>query len=261
MMLESFKHEFNSFVTLTYAPEFQPFGGTLVPRDLRLFIMRLRSRIAPKKLRFYACGEYGDSSGRPHYHLAIFGLGPDDEPSIRKAWEDPKSKLPIGHVHVGTLTFDSAQYLAKYIQKGLNKKGSPELGDKHPEFSRMSNRPGIAALAVEDLSNALTTDAGAELLLNQGDVPKSLKHGKRSFPLGRYLRSKLREHVGLDAQKIKEENFKKWNQNLLSLLEEASRTSKTAQEYQEKARDVFSHKQKILSIETKAKIFNKRSKL
>lgn len=37
---------------------------------------------------------------------------------------------------------------------------------------------------------------GAQLLAQAGDVPRALMHGRRTLPLGRYLRRKLREELG-----------------------------------------------------------------
>jgi len=59
----------NTFSTLTYRndnlpndPELgQPEGGTLVLRDLQLFLKKLRKKFGTK-IRFYACGEYGGST-------------------------------------------------------------------------------------------------------------------------------------------------------------------------------------------------------
>jgi len=254
MVLETYAHERNSFVTLTYAIE--PEGATLVPNDLRLFLMRLRSLIYPQKVRYYACGEYG-GQGRPHYHLALFGLGPEDEEIIQKAWSDPETKRPLGFIVVGTLTFDSAQYIAKYIQKGRTKQGDPSLNGRHPEFSRMSLKPGIGALAVSDIGDSLTTSAGAELILSHGDVPRSLKHGKRNMPLGRYLRKKIRHYLGLDHEEIKKDLSKKKSEEMLALRKAAKAATDCPSEQAEIIHRWKAKKQKILNLETKAKIHNK----
>ena len=60
------------FVTLTYDDGSLPDNGSLDPRDLQLFLKKLR-RKHRRKLRYYACGEYGDASDRPHYHLVLYG--------------------------------------------------------------------------------------------------------------------------------------------------------------------------------------------
>ena len=90
-MLELQYHESSYFVTLTYDDEHVPVtyysenvdgearsGLTLRARDLQLFMKRLRKEHSYERLRFFACGEYGSNSYRPHYHAIIFGLTLDD---------------------------------------------------------------------------------------------------------------------------------------------------------------------------------------
>lgn len=56
----------------------------------------------------------------------------------------------------------------------------------------MSLRPGIGAAAMYDVASEIL-----RYNLQDGrDVPLYLQHGGRSFPLGRYLRGKLRAMVG-----------------------------------------------------------------
>ena len=85
ILFESNDHEFSSFVTLTYDNDHLRFQNektgewtlpTLVPSDVRNFLKRLRRAVSPTRIRFYACGEYGDRNWRPHYHLALFGYEP-----------------------------------------------------------------------------------------------------------------------------------------------------------------------------------------
>lgn len=153
------------FVTVTYAPEHNPV--TLLPRDHTLFVKRLRKEFPG--VRFYMCGEYGDQKspltgfGRPHFHYLFFGLdlpdlarfgGSDSHPTYTSAtltriWGK-------GHVVVGLVEEQSAKYVSGYIQKKRMGKGAEEFysvshpvtGEPfkmHPEFSRMSLKPGIGA--------------------------------------------------------------------------------------------------------------------
>lgn len=143
----------NVFLTLTYDDEHLPENGTLVKRDLQLFMKRFRKCVG--KVRYYACGEYGDKFGRPHYHLVVFGIGLDD-PVFKDKKYDKKSngyhcKLASwdkGLVHIGTVTVDSANYVAGYVVKKFKGKGAKEHYDELgviPEFVLMSRRPGIGA--------------------------------------------------------------------------------------------------------------------
>lgn len=111
-------HETSSFVTLTYDDENLPIKNilpTLVKTDLQKFIKRLRKTIHPKKLRYFAAGEYGDITGRPHYHLILFGLGlkHQDKEQIKNAWHN-------GFTDHKSIIRERIQYVCKYIEKQLD---------------------------------------------------------------------------------------------------------------------------------------------
>lgn len=74
ILLESFLHASSVFVTLTYNDQHLPADGCLVPGHLQLWLKRIRKSLAPERVRFFACGEYGGTTWRPHYHLAMFGM-------------------------------------------------------------------------------------------------------------------------------------------------------------------------------------------
>jgi len=61
----------NCFVTLTYARDNLPPGGSLDHRDFQLFMKRLRW-FRPGG-SFFMAGEYGPLKMRPHYHALLFG--------------------------------------------------------------------------------------------------------------------------------------------------------------------------------------------
>ncbi|WNK13548.1 MAG: replication initiator protein [Microvirus sp.] len=140
----------NSFLTLTYAPEHLP--ESLRVRDLQLFFKRLRY-FSERKFRYYAVGEYGTKLSRPHYHCLLFGFDFPD----KKLWKGTganrlyRSELlerawPFGHALIGSVTTESAQYVAKYSVKQVRGKRAKEhYGSKAPEFAVMSRRPGIGA--------------------------------------------------------------------------------------------------------------------
>lgn len=216
MILEALKHDGSSFVTLTYADEHLPEGGSLCPRDPQLFLKRLRKAIHPLKLRYYLVGEYGDRTFRPHYHLALFGVPQEAYQTIADAWSVNGS--PLGHVVVGSLTFESAGYVAGYVTKKMTSEDDPRLGGRHPEFARMSTRPGIGADAMDDIADLLFTKAGCAELARLGDVPFILKHGGKSMPLGRYLRRKLREKVGIPEMGFDSPSCKSQKEELSVLL-------------------------------------------
>lgn len=133
------------FCTLTYAET----NGDLCRRDLQLFLKRLRKKIAPQKVRYFACGEYGGKGNRPHYHIMLFGFVPDDLKEVSRKGDNVyyESKFiaetwGLGFVSIGNITIKSAKYCAKYLQKL----------DKRPHnvkpFTAMSLKPGIGYLNV-----------------------------------------------------------------------------------------------------------------
>lgn len=189
MFLESTQHRSSSFVTLTYSPESLPADGSLEPRELQLFLKRLRSSISVP-VRFFAVGEYGDLSWRPHYHLSLFGIGLESASLVQKCW-------PQGFSYTAEFNETTAQYVAGYVVKKMTSKGDVRLGGRLPEFSRMSLKPGIGATALPTLSRGLTGTVVDQL----GDVPHKLMMGKsKSIPLGRYLRAKLRDLQGFTPE-------------------------------------------------------------
>lgn len=216
ILLESMCHGDNAFITLTYDEKNLPAGGTLVPLDAQLFLKRLRAHYAPARLRYYLVGEYGENNQRPHYHAVVFGLptcrnGRTRHPrsaSERFRCCGPCSDLHalwgLGRIDIGELNLHSAQYIAGYVTKKMTKFDDPRLAGRYPEFARMSLRPGIGALSVEQIASVLSSGYGQAFVSESGDVPVSLKSGGKSLPLGRYLRRKLREKLGRSPDAPKE---------------------------------------------------------
>lgn len=159
---EASLHNANSFLTLTYAPEHLPYGGTLVKPHLQNFFKRLRRRLEPKRVRYFAAGEYGDKRGRPHYHVCLFG---EDFSADRVKVGESKG-YPLfqsrflsevwkyGDHFIGDVSHDSAGYTAQYCVKKINGdmaqdhysrivESTGELIQLEPEFMVCSLKPGI----------------------------------------------------------------------------------------------------------------------
>ena len=172
-MLELQDHDSAYFVTLTYNDEHVPINyyadpetgeafpsQTLCKRDLQLFLKRVRRRFSDDKIRFFACGEYGPSTMRPHYHMILFGLHLDDlrvacktelgyqyleSERLSGAWTDDYGNSK-GFVNIGNVSWETCAYVARYITKKFKGKLGNFYSDHNivPEFSQMSRRPGIA---------------------------------------------------------------------------------------------------------------------
>lgn len=220
-MLEGLCHPDKSFIGLSYSelylPSLDPEAGrspaSLKPKHLQDWLKRVRRKVDPLKLRFYAVGEYGDESWRPHYHTILFGyptcvrghtlrLPGSTRPVAYMCCEHCaliQATWPFGDVDLGTVTRESASYCAEYTVKKLTSVDDPRLlrsGARiHPEFCRMSLRPGIGSDYMWEVASGMITHSLDESML---DVPQSLKHGPANWPLGRYLRGRLREMIGRD---------------------------------------------------------------
>jgi hypothetical protein len=141
----------NSFITLTYSDENLPPRGSLLKSDFQDFMKRLRKSIAPKRVRYYHCGEYGEKLKRPHYHALLFGHDFEDKKYFSGKADcslytsDSLSKLwPFGFSLSGSVSFESAAYVARYVMKKVTGDRSAEhYQGLLPEYTTMSRRPGI----------------------------------------------------------------------------------------------------------------------
>lgn len=169
-----------AFITLTYADDNVPWRGLQLD-DLQRFLKRLRKATdgveefkGKRPIRYFAAGEYGGQTGRPHFHAALFNLdlkardGYSD--LLHKVWRD-------GFHTVSEFTPGRARYLAGYAVKKIRGKverraalerinfETGEIYEARPEFAVMSRRPvGIGGYFLEkfrsDLRRGYVTDWG-----------------------------------------------------------------------------------------------------
>lgn len=156
-MLEAKYHTYNIFLTLTYDDAHVPLCDVidkntgqilhgyqaLKRKDLTDFIKRMRAYWSnhydpvsgqgvnfacdSPLLRFFYCGEYGERSHRPHYHLIVFNCQVPDLEVIKTSRAGYKvftsqiiQKLwGCGFVTIGAVNFNSCAYVAKYMLKKL----------------------------------------------------------------------------------------------------------------------------------------------
>lgn len=203
-VLESKMFKDNYFLTLTYDEDHLPsarhcltdpdtgevvkdfVSHSLVPDDLKKFVKDLRRyykyHFDLDDIRFFACGEYGEKNGRPHYHAIFFNLPiPDlqesktlfshsgfpffESPTLAKIWKK-------GLVGIGDLTFESCAYTARYIlkkHKGLDSNYYDDNG-LLPEFTRMSRCPGIGATYFEDKKEKIYKYDSVYITNSSGEV-------------------------------------------------------------------------------------------
>lgn len=199
LLLEALDHGKACFVTLTYDEDNLPPNGTLVPKDVTKFFKRLRwlfdeqdqkdaeRCLVPRfrKARYYYCGEYGENTGRPHYHIALFGVCQTETDLVTKAWGN-------GNVFMGDLNKNSIQYIAGYILKGMvnenSKKNREYLRGRHPEFQRMSRRPAIGSDAIRRIA----------LKSKSSERFTAIRQGLRQMHLGKTLQAYVDKECGFD---------------------------------------------------------------
>lgn len=261
-MLEASQFTDNAFVTLTYSDDNLPPDGSVSPAEVSKFMKRLRFNTG-MKLRYFAVGEYGDESFRPHYHLALFGFpqclyGQTRQRAaltnrgcctpcntIRKAWS-------FGGIDCAGLQAESAAYIAGYTVKKMTREDDWRLDGRNPEFARMSLRPGIGLGMMHELASTLMQHKLDDKMI---DVPMTLQHGQKQYPLGRYLRRKLRAMIGR-TENAPQEVLEQQEMEVSELREEAWKDQKPlSQVVAEKTKGT------IARIENRERIFKKRGSI
>lgn len=160
LMMEKEAWDKSGFLTLTYDDDYLPLSAcgnmTLVPKHLSDFFKRSRKFLHDHEessfhgvvlegesaplLRYFACGEYGDHTGRPHYHAVVFGFGPEDRERLERLWT-------FGFVRIDELTPQRCDYCAGYVQKKIfrdPRKYWQEYGCRVWPFQRQSQGLGLS---------------------------------------------------------------------------------------------------------------------
>ncbi len=198
------------FVTLTYSNDTVPQTKngflTLRKKDLTDYFNRLKTHdkrsmrdyheeLPPgSPVRYFAVGEYGSKTERPHYHAIIYNIW--DVDNIYKAW-GRYNRLNnrydyIGDVKISGVGYQSIGYTAKYIMKeGLIPKFKKD--DRVPEFNIQSNGLGKSYLTRETR------------MWHQADLTRNyvVLPGGTKFALPRYYRDK----IYLNHQKEVQRNY------------------------------------------------------
>lgn len=157
-MHESSLYEDNSFITLTFSETNLAKNKSLNKKDFQKFMKRLRKKFKGQKIRYMHAGEYGEQTQRPHHHAILFGIDFADKKhhSTRNGHkvytsETLKKVWPYGHSEIGSVTFESTAYVARYCCKKQEEKQTYKTKDKLQkdgrikEYNTMSRRPGIGA--------------------------------------------------------------------------------------------------------------------
>lgn len=227
LLAESKTNAFSYFLTLTYDDLHNP--GQLIKNDLKEFIKKLRRYMYEKykivEIRYFAVGEYGGKTLRPHYHLILFGCPFTQEDfNFLGIGASPKRKV-IGKSEYDTQKAYSYDLIEKlwpygfnfvvvansncfgYVSRYCNKKQTRSREEKQaiayygiqPEFQIQSTRPGIGERFI--LANI------DKLITNQGTI---FIDG-RSVTFGRYLYKVLERYRPASSEPIKEKRIAQAN--------------------------------------------------
>lgn len=196
--LESEERECNNayFITLTYKDETIPFEidgtikrgiqsipaewfwnnqihpqGILLKSDLQKFFKRYRKKNPDTDLKYYAVGEYGDKSHRPHFHAIVFNV---DIWKLLNSWNDQNGQ--IGRIHTGTVTTQSMNYVTSYV---INKQKYAKR-TKYPPFALMSK--GLGRNYINESTIKYHIDRFDSTILKQNGT---------AYAMPRYYKSKI----------------------------------------------------------------------
>ncbi|AZL82949.1 replication initiator protein [Apis mellifera associated microvirus 25] len=122
---ESQMHENNIFLTLTYSDDHLK-SPKLQYEDFQLFMKKLRKH-TNNKLSYMVTGEYGEKHKRPHWHAIIFNYSPTDAKHLYTTDNGDRvyssgaidNIWGLGKTEFGSVTMDSANYVARYAAKKL----------------------------------------------------------------------------------------------------------------------------------------------
>lgn len=178
-------HLVKKFITLTYADahlHWKNGVSQLDKRDVQLWLKKVRRTGA--RVRYYAVGEYGSKTFRPHYHVLLFGDVSDDV--IRSCWDK-------GQVHIGQVTQASIMYCLGYI---VNGKGWKMRTKRERPFSLMSRGSGIPGDPFQfGLGHNYLTPAMVDWHRSGRKNYAILDGGKRHLP--RYYKTKIFSKIDL----------------------------------------------------------------
>jgi len=212
-------------LNLTYDDAHLPQHGQLWKDDLQRFFKRLRK--AGFKFRYVASGEYGEKTRRPHFHIALFGVDFDsnrvlfgrasggDRTYISKSVAD---EWKLGNHLIGTLNFESAAYIARYIMKKLKgPNASPvplattddgEVILPNPEFMLMSKGIGKGWFRDYFMSDVFPTGSVVTTQGSRAPVPRYYKNLLKELGHDLALEMQFRSSVraDMDAERNMFEN-------------------------------------------------------
>lgn len=190
----------NCFITLTYDDEHLPDDKKIRKDDIQNFIKRLR-RQSDRKIRYYAVGEYGEKTRRPHYHAIIFN---EDFRSSRYHYTISDSMYgnseleriwKQGQVTIADFNIARAKYTAGYVTK--------KIGDTD-NFSLMSRRPPLGMDWVRKNHDNLRRNETVIIGGKEHPIPRAYLNWLKGVEAFDHIKKNLRERARtLDDQTLR----------------------------------------------------------
>lgn len=187
----------SSFWTLTYRDADLP---QLTNENLRHQIRKFFDALRKSEnragntlpIRYFGCFEYGETFGRPHFHLLIYNVVANylEPQKYRRGMPLPTVHLPAwpyGHICPAEFNSATVAYTASYL---LPDKSSPDYQKPPVEpFMVKSVRPGIGFTGLRLFAENL---AAKQPILS--DKPNYLALGGRTYALSNYCKEKFCEY-------------------------------------------------------------------
>lgn len=227
------------FITLTYDDLRLPAGYSLVQglvyEHFQLFLKRLRISFngfqavpgGKRPIRFFVAGEYGTSNARPHWHACLFNFDFDDKFLYKRTASGAliyrssvlEDLWPFGFSSIGDVTFQSAAYIARYINAKVTGKDSEkfyqvfdletgEIFDRRPEFNKSSLKPGLGAYWFDRYSSDVFPHDYVVLAGRKSKPPRYYdKLYARATAVSDHVGDRLFEYSALDDVKDRREDL------------------------------------------------------
>jgi hypothetical protein len=174
---------------------------------------RLR-KLSNAKIKYYAVGEYGGETMRPHYHLIMFNANAE---MVQRAWAlDNKT---IGHIHIGSVTEASIGYTLKYMTK-QGKIPVHKNDDRQKEFSLMSKGLGSNYLT-ENMINWHKSDLNKRMYVPMKDNKKiAMPRYYKDKIYNEAEKTKVANAIKEMAEKLQTEEMQEYGEDYYSIMAE-----------------------------------------
>lgn len=177
------------FVSPTYDPEHYPTDGSVDKEELKRYFKRLAKSVG-QKITLMGVGEYGDESGRAHYHCAVYSNVPIFR-NIIESWS--VNGVPLGRISVDQLSNGRCKYIAGYVVKKMLHMEDERLDGRKPEFRITPRRPALGYGLIYELAMLCAKNPHFKAqFVNRTYVPHSIQLNGSWIRLPRYVRDHLK---------------------------------------------------------------------